>query len=187
MAEGVEILLVRHGQTGFNAEGRFLGRSDPPLDEVGLAEAEALARGWAYGEWDRLLCSPLVRAVQTAAPLGEADLDPRLAEVDHGELEGLRPEEAIPRFPELFSQWRVDPEGVLLPGGESLPQAAERALDCVKEAVAAAGVRRVVFVSHQLTLASVCCRLAGLPLREWRAHRFAHCEVRRLVLPRPGG
>ena len=81
--------IVRHARTEANAGGRLQGTLDLPLDEVGLAQAAALPS--LVGDIDRLICSPLLRARQTASVFGmEPDIDDRWREVNYGPLEGHR-------------------------------------------------------------------------------------------------
>ena len=110
-----EILLIRHGQTAWNAEGRFLGRTDLPLDATGHEQARAGAEKLGR-RWDGLYCSTLERARQTAAAFGVAAAIEGLEELDQGELEGLLPLQAIERYPAFFTAWATDPSDVAAPG-----------------------------------------------------------------------
>lgn len=170
-SDAVNIVLVRHGQTSWNAEQRFLGQSDIPLDAVGHAQARALG-GVLAGRFSRVYSSPLVRARATAEALNQPlAFDARLAELDQGALEGLRGEEAIARFPDFFRAWATDPAQVVVPGGESLLALQTRALAALDEIVAAAAPGdEIAVVTHQLVIASVTCWALGEPLSRWRAH-----------------
>jgi len=111
MASG-SIIIVRHGRTEFNATGRLQGRTDNPLDEVGLAQAEVVAR---YLQPELLpdtlfICSPLLRARQTATAIVERagssyEIDERWIELDYGAYEGLRQAE-VPA--NVWREWRSD-------------------------------------------------------------------------------
>ena len=85
------LLLVRHGESTWNAEHRLQGQADPPLSELGREQAEALLP-FLDGIPDRRLSSDLTRAVQTAELLGlaGAPTDPRWREIDIGEWAGFR-------------------------------------------------------------------------------------------------
>lgn len=112
----VHLRLVRHGRTGWNAEGRFLGWRDEPLDEVGVDQARRLASILHQSAGDQAWTSDLVRARQTAALAGlDAVADRRLREFDFGRLEGRTwdaldecTREGLRRF-----------DGFSAPGGES--------------------------------------------------------------------
>src|SRR5690348_10424533 len=116
------LLLVRHGESTYNAEGRLQGQADPPLTSRGRAEAEALAR-----VLDDLpaqaIASDLVRARETAALLGHpaAPTDRRLREIDVGEWQGRMLAE-LPGGHE--PSWRGGP--LVPPGGESWPEMVAR-------------------------------------------------------------
>ena len=113
------LILVRHGRTALNAAGKLQGRIDEPLDEVGEAQAVAVAA--FVGSVDELISSPLLRAQQTARAFGlPFEIDERWIELAYGIYEGM-PHADVPS--EVWDHWRVDP-GFVPEGGESL-----RALD----------------------------------------------------------
>lgn len=168
---GPDLLLVRHGRTRYNAERRFLGRTDIELDEVGHAEARALAEHLP-GPLVRVYASPLSRAWQTARYLHpEVEAVPDLAELAQGELEGLHAREAIERFPAFFASFSADPTEVTVPGGESLGACRDRALAALEQIAARHGPgEAVAVVTHQMVIAAVTCALRGDPLERWREH-----------------
>jgi probable phosphoglycerate mutase len=137
----VTILLVRHGRTAVNAAGLFLGRADPELDDVGRAQAEAI--GDTLGSVDRVITSPLRRAVETARFIdGPVSVDARFVELDYGDWDG-RPLGDVGT--EEWRRWQEDLE-FEPPGGESIGALGRRvraALDDL-EAEAAEGVVAVV-------------------------------------------
>ena len=137
------LLLVRHGETAPNLEGRLLGRADPPLTPRGREQAAEVAR--ELPRPDLVVSSPLQRALTTANAFGvEPRLDERWIELDYGELDGRTLAE-VPE--ETWSRWRED-SSFAPPGGESLDALGVRVRDACEELapVAAAGV--VVVVSH---------------------------------------
>lgn len=167
------LLLVRHGQTAWNIERRFLGRTDVPLDAIGRDQAARLARRLAATPLAAVWSSPLARAVQTATPLGAPRLDADLVEIDMGELEGLSGPEFLERWPDVARAWREHPHDVSLPGGEHLRDVQARGLAALARvgATVAPG-ETVVVVTHQILLATVVARLRGAPLAEFRT--FMH-------------
>lgn len=180
--EPTEMLLIRHGQTAWNAEGRFLGRSDLPLDELGLAQAVAGAAR-LQRSFDALYCSTLKRAHQTAACFGDPIAVPGLEELDQGELEGLQPPEAVSRFPAFFAAWAADPSDVPAPGAtETLRDLQKRSLEALVRLDEAHRGGVVVVVSHQLVIASLRCHAAGLPLSRWRSQRLDNVGVASLFI-----
>ena len=137
------LILVRHGQTQNNAEGRLLGRADPPLTELGRRQADTLAA--AVGAVDRVVSSPLARARETAAVFGApVDLDERWIELDYGDYDG-RPLAEVPA--ELWATWRTDPS-FTPPGGESLAEVGTRVRTACEDLVDEVADRHVVVVSH---------------------------------------
>src|SRR4051812_17862715 len=113
------LLLVRHGQSTYNAEARLQGQADPPLSAAGRAEAERLRPALARLDDGRVVTSDLRRARETAALLGyrDARLEPRFREIDVGEWAG-RPLAELPVTSE--PAWRGGP--LKAPGGESWAQ-----------------------------------------------------------------
>jgi len=117
-------VLWRHGQTTWNAEHRFQGQTDIPLDQTGTGQAEFAARRLATLAPDALFASDLIRAQQTAAPLARftglpVTLDKDLRERFGGDWEGLSDAEIRERYPEERVTWNP-------PNGEPTPVVAER-------------------------------------------------------------
>ena len=139
------LIVVRHGRTAHNASGLLLGRLDPPLDELGRAQAAALAA--EVGPIDRVISSPLLRTRETAEAFGhEVEIDERWIELDYGEYDGM-PLGEVP--PEIWARWRADVD-FCPPGGETLRQLGVRvcaALDELAEE-ASVGEGTTVVVTH---------------------------------------
>jgi broad specificity phosphatase PhoE len=137
------LVLVRHGQTDANARGLLQGHVDLPLSELGRRQAAALAT--IVPRDARIVASPLRRARETAAALGDdVDVDERWIELDYGEFDG-RPIGDLPA--EVWSAWRADPHFVP-PGGESLVTLGNRVRGACEELLDEARRRDVVVVSH---------------------------------------
>jgi len=148
------IVLVRHGQTEWNRDGRFRGRSDVALDPVGRAQAQACARRIAAG-WrpSAVYSSPLSRAVHTAQPIAEqqglkVSVRQHLIDLNFGDWEGLKLSEARLRWPDLVDGWLGDPGSVRPPRGEGLETLRERALAEVRSLARAHAEETIVVVSH---------------------------------------
>jgi broad specificity phosphatase PhoE len=158
------LILVRHGQTATNAEGRLLGRADPPLTELGDRQAAAVAA--AVGPVDRVIASPLRRAQQTAAYFGRpVETDERWIEIDYGEMENQPLGEMATDF---WDRWREDP--TLAPdGGESLAAVGVRVRAACEDLAAAAADTDIAVVSHVSPIkAAVVWALAGNDAMAWR-------------------
>ena len=172
----MRILLARHGETAWNAEGRYQGQIDIPLSDIGEAQARALGARLADVVITRAVASPLSRASRTAAlALGEtrADAlqhDAGLLEIAHGEWEGLLASEIAARDPARLAAWRAAPETVQMPGGESIREVAARAWPAFERACT--GLDRhdtLLLVAHDAVNRCLLCRVLGLPLSHmWR-------------------
>ena len=155
-------MLLRHGQTTWNAEGRFQGHTDIPLDDVGVAQARRAAGMLAALRPDAIVSSDLGRAVSTAQPLARLTslvitLDKDLRERSGGLWEGLVSQEIRERWPAEHAAWNP-------PEGESREAVAERVAGAFRRAadgVPAGGL--AVVVSHGAALRLGIERVLGLP------------------------
>lgn len=137
------LYLVRHGRTDANARGLLQGRLDPPLDEVGHRQAKAIAE--MVGEVDEVVCSPLLRARETAAYFGRAEVvDERWIEVAYGEYEGM-PANEVPR--DVWESWRTS-RAFAVSGGESFESLDTRVRSACDELAERFGDGDIVVVSH---------------------------------------
>lgn len=116
----LHLMLVRHGETDWNAQRRFQGQSDVPLSELGRQQVELLAERLAGHQIDAIYASDLMRAWETARIIAsksglKVSSEPRLRELKFGILEGLTFEEAQAQYPEMIAAWLGDlhqpPEG----------------------------------------------------------------------------
>jgi len=169
------IYLVRHGQTEFNRLGRYQGRVDSPLTDLGVAQATAVGAqlrdlaAVSPGGWT-IATSPLGRALRTAdiiagimglsAPL----VEPRLIEVSYGELEGLTRPEIDQRWPELAARESAFGHA---PGGETMEHLLERVRGWLGD-VRATSAAPLVAVSHASFGRALRGVYAGLPVDEMR-------------------
>lgn len=117
--------MARHGESTWNAQGRYQGRQDPQLSERGTAQARSLALRLQRETIDGIVSSPLKRSLETAqicaASFGlRLSIDANLTEISHGEWEGELLADVAQRWPTMLACWRNTPEQVRFPGGESL-------------------------------------------------------------------
>ena len=165
------VTVVRHGVTAATVAKRFSGSGgeDPPLSELGCAQAEAAAAEVvARGGADVLVCSPMLRTRQTAVYVGAATgLTPQvvdgLQEGAFGEWEGLTFAQVMGRWPDLMARWLSDPD-VAPPGGESLRQLYDRVGAALAELRASYAGARVVAVGHVGSIRALTIRALGAPL-----------------------
>lgn len=171
------VVLLRHARTLWNAEHRFQGQADPPLDEVGRAQAYEVAGLIAALRPGVLVSSDASRARQTAAPIGDVTglpvvADPRLRERSLGHWEGLTRDEVETRFPDEFADW-VAGRDVSRRGGETRADVAARARAAFDE-LPSAGV--AVIITHSATAMALCATLLGLPQEPHVLGPLANCH-----------
>lgn len=165
------LLLVRHGQTAVNSEGRLQGRADAHLTELGRAQVARLGALIAPDEPRLVVSSPLARARATADAIAEAaglatvEIDERLVELHYGEWDGQR----IADLPDGgFSRWRDDIT-FAPPGGESIPELRARVVPCIEELLA--HDTTVVAVSHVSPIKAAITWALGVGDEvSWRFH-----------------
>ncbi len=168
-------ILVRHGQTEWNRVERFRGRVDVPLNDVGLAQAEATGRRVA-AQWQptAIYSSPLGRAVATAQAIARhtaltVQTHPGLADIDYGQWHGLTPDEVTARWPDIHEAWRHRPDAARIPGGETLADLRVRGLGAVNELAARHDGGTVVLVGHTVINRVILLAVLGLGNdRFWR-------------------
>ena len=138
------LIVVRHGRTEANASGLLLGRRlDPGLDDLGRRQAARLAS--VLGGADRVVSSPLRRARETAAALGNVvEVDERWVEIDYGDLDGT-PLAEVPA--ETWARWRAD-TAFTPGGGESLAALGVRVRAAADELLEESRSRDIVVVTH---------------------------------------
>lgn len=169
-------LLLRHGQTPLSAERRFAGRSDAPLTDTGRKQAAAAAARLAVrGGVDVVVSSPLSRARRTAEAVAEATgagmvIDDDLVETDFGAWEGLTFAEVMAGWPGEMATW-MESADMAPPGGESLADAARRALAALDRMLASYPHLTLVVVSHVTPIKTIICRaLLAPPAALFRIH-----------------
>ncbi|MGH2445930.1 MAG: histidine phosphatase family protein [Candidatus Limnocylindria bacterium] len=164
------LLLVRHGVTDWNREGRFQGHLDPPLADAGRHEARFIAARLRADDAlrpARIISSSLGRALQTATIIGDAvkvpvTPDARLMEIGQGEWEGRTHTEIAVSDAERYAAWRREAGVRQPPGGERIEAAARRVASVVDQLSTTDGAWPVCLVSHGGTLRLVARVLLGL-------------------------
>jgi len=166
MSVTTHVLLIRHGQSQGNAEGRFGGHTDTPLSARGRAEARRTAHALASESFSVIVCSDLARAIETASPLAKiTGLELQTAEAFRersvGVMEGLTFEEAAEQHPEQYAALlRRDFEHVLL-GGESYRQTLDRASRKLDELVEQYKGGRIAIYTHTGTICILALHIMG--------------------------
>ena len=166
MSLTTHVLIIRHGQSQGNAEGRFGGHTDTPLSPRGRKQAQATAKALASEKFDAIYSSDLPRALETASPLAKLSGVPlettdTLRERSVGVMEGLTFEEAAEQHPEQYQALlRRDFEHVLL-GGESYRQTLDRASRKLDEAIEQHRGGRIALFAHTGTICILILHLMG--------------------------
>ncbi len=168
------LILLRHGQTEWNAADRMQGQIDTELSELGRRQAKDAARELVSQDAVAIVSSDLRRAYDTALALAEHSglevvRDARLRETSLGDWEGLDHLEVDARYPGARKAWRLDPT-VTPPGGESKLEVGARALPVVRELFAERADwpgRTIILVAHGGLIAALTAALLELPEHKW--------------------
>lgn len=164
------IYLLRHTEIDRSAPRRFLGQSDIPLNDNGIAQATRLGRQLRHLSFRHIFSSPLGRAMQTAAlvsaaPMAAISPVAALREIDLGAWEGLSVAEVQQRFPGAYEERGQDLAHFRPPGGESFADVAARALPALLK-IARSTSEPVLLVAHAGVNRALLCHLLHRPLAE---------------------
>jgi broad specificity phosphatase PhoE len=194
MSLTTHVLLIRHGQSQGNAEGRFGGHSDTPLSPRGQQQAEATARALASEKFDAIYSSDLQRAIETATPLVKLtgvilNTTEALRERSVGVMEGLTFEEAAEQHPDQYQALlHRDFEHVLL-GGESYRQMLDRASRKFDQVIEQHQGGRIAIFTHTGSICILVLHIMGaLDAPELKPVWIAtsNCGIARLELRADG-
>jgi alpha-ribazole phosphatase len=161
------VYLVRHGQTAWNKEEIFRGRTDVPLNETGLKQAELAGQYFKGMEIHAIYSSPLSRAWQTAQKIAQShqlkvELSEGILDMSFGNWEGHSHQEIREMDSETYRQWVESPHLVKLPGGESLDDVRGRAMAALEEVLQKHSEKTLVLVSHRVVCKVMICAILGL-------------------------
>ena len=166
---GKRVLLVRHGETDWNRQGRFQGQIDIPLNSNGWSQARAAGGFLADTPIDRAYTSSMARPRQTAEAIlashpGVPLTTVRgLVEIGHGLWEGCLESEIAEGWPQLLADWKRAPETVQMPEGETIQQVWERGMEAWNRIVAGlAPGETALVVAHDAVNKAILCALLGL-------------------------
>lgn len=189
----MHILLVRHGETSWNREGRYQGRTDVPLSPDGETQVAALATRLAHLPIAAAVSSPLSRARRTAEvilgarPRGtQLELDAGLLEISHGAWEGQLSSDVEAAHAAMLDTWRGRPDRDVPagPGAETLGDVEARAWPVLERVTARlAGEETALVAAHDAVNRVLLCRILGLPLTRVWAFRQAPATLNVLSGP----
>lgn len=165
------IYIARHGETDWNREGRYQGRLESELTELGKRQAEALADALAPRHIRRVISSPLKRTIETARALARRigvplELDGRLIEIGHGDWEGRLRDDIERADPERMRVWRTQPDLAQFEGGENLAAVAER-FGSLAADLSSPGTGDVALITHDAVVRVALLYFTGRPLSEF--------------------
>ena len=186
MEQATRILLIRHGQTAWNADARVQGQLDIGLNALGHWQAQRVAAALAGEELAAVYSSDLARARDTALPLAlQRELpvrtDPALRERSFGDLQGLGFAEVQQRWPEVAERWRAREPGFQPGGGESLLQFRSRVVARTHALAAAHAGHCIALVTHGGVLDLLYRDALRLDLQAPRTWPTANAAINRLV------
>lgn len=185
------VLLVRHGETAWNAERRLQGHLDIALNAAGARQAAAVARALASVQIDAVISSDLQRASETAQEIATVHQLPvqvqrELRERCYGGFEGLLYTEIAQRFPHEFAKWQArDVDAVLPTGanlGESFRQFYARATSAILAQAARHPGQTIVLVAHGGVLECAYRCALGMPLETPRTFAIPNASINRFTL-----
>ncbi len=181
----LRLLLARHGEVEANRYGKFLGRTDLPLTDIGKIQAQCLSEDLVEESLAAIYSSPLRRASETAKTIAlhhhcPLHVDDRLMEQDFGRWEGFTFEQVAQRFPQDFVAWQADANLAGPTGGEILPQVVNRVVDLYNEILVQHEIETVLLVAHGGVINALLCTLLQTTLHWLWAYRTQPgtlCEV----------
>ncbi len=184
------LLLIRHGETDWNVEGRYQGQADPPLNERGREQARRLARKLEQDPPDIIYTSPLKRAYETARIIADhlrrpLYVEPRLKEIHQGEWQTLLHTEIARRYPEAWDSWHTTPWETQIPGGETLKEVQKRVYEAIDEIIQRHPGKRIAIVAHRIPLALIKIRYQGLDPARVRQIEIPNTYVEEITIPIP--
>ena len=187
----MNILLVRHGETAWNREGRYQGRTDIPLSETGQVQVRALGDRLKTIQIETAYASPLSRAKNTAEAIlaGRTTplwLDAGLLEISHGGWEGQLASDVEISHAEMFGIWRTRPgrHSPAGPGAETLGDVEDRAWGVLERVCAQLSANATALIAaHDAVNRVILCRVLGLPLERIWSFRQAPASLNVLSGP----
>lgn len=177
----VRIILIRHGETTWNIEGRYQGQEDTPLSPRGIAQGKRAAEALKDIPIDVCIASPLSRARDTCRFAADFHglpvlTDERLTEISHGAWEGVLAEEIAARYPKEFRLWHTRPNLVQMPGGENLEDVRRRARAAFDDIAAKYDGKTVLAAAHDAVNKVILCDILGLSMAHfWQIKQDNAC------------
>ncbi len=162
-------ILVRHGETTWNQEGRYQGQIDTPLSARGLDQGRKVAAALKNIPIDLCYSSPLSRSYDTAKMCmewhgGHVKTDDRLLEINHGLWEGKLAAEIAGDYGNLLAAWRTTVVDVTMPEGENISQVRDRAMAAFRDYALQHQAKTVLVLAHDAVNKAVICDMLDIGL-----------------------
>ena len=173
----MRLILVRHGETEWNRQGRIIGHTEIVLNETGHKQAALLAQALRNEKVSAIYASPLQRTRETAAEISrvlgiEVIFDDDLEEIAAGDIDGMTFEEVAEHHSDFFQMWMKGDPLLRLPGGESFTDLRNRTWPAVQRIVGKHGDGDVIVVSHTLAIGSIISSALGMDIANFRRIRL---------------
>ncbi len=146
-----KLVLIRHGVTEWNSQGRYCGRKDIGLSRKGRSQAKLLSGSLSSAGFDKIYCSDRKRALQTARILFKKEkiiIHKGLREISFGALEGLRHEDIVEKYGHVYEKWLKEPFDNNIPQAEPMREFSKRVGGCLKDIARFNSGKTVAIVCH---------------------------------------
>lgn len=178
----MEIILVRHGETDWNAGGVFRGHEDVRLNANGIAQADATAEALKDRVFEAIYSSPLKRSLVTARRIAlpheiEVRVKDGIVDINYGVWQGLKESTVKEKHPVAYKRWTDTSWKVKFPGGESTKKAWKRVNTALREILFTHGTGTIVIVSHRIPLKFMTAYLLGKSFKEFHSVRHDPCAI----------
>ena len=181
------LCMVRHGETAWNAEGRVQGQLDVPLNDVGFAQARAVASTLCGERFAAIYSSDLARVTQTAQPIAQVlalavQTDVRLRERHYGMFQTLTYAEVKVRHPEDYARFRAKELDYDFRSGESLQAFYDRSIACLAALASRHAGESILVFTHGGVLEMAYRFARRLSLRSVRDFEIPNAALNRLAI-----
>lgn len=183
----MHIMLVRHGETAYNASGRYQGHMQISLNDTGFAQATRVGQRLRQHHFAAIYSSDLLRAVQTATAIATHHHQPvsevaGFREIDVGLWEHLTVAEIAARFPTDFAAYRVNPGRAIYTGGESYAQMQTRAMHALTTVMQRHNEHDTIcIVCHGGTIRSIVCAVLNLDIDYYTQMWIDNCAITTII------
>ncbi|MFL0194668.1 alpha-ribazole phosphatase [Clostridium sp. WILCCON 0269] len=179
----LELVMVRHGETDSNKNGKYLGWTDVELNKYGISQAEKARDRLKHISFDVVISSPLKRARETAEIISEDVIyDSELKETNFGLWDNLSFQEIKEKYPQDYKLWMKDWGGFIFPSGESVMDMHKRAVNFVDKIINEKQEGTVLIVTHAGLIRSIIAYLLGMGIAGAWHFCIDNCSITRIQI-----